>query len=232
MSQIHPSHRKSPTESEPIAAGPLDVSSERPTVLWLVRHAEVEAAYQGVFGGRIDMELSPRGRRQAEALAAYLRRTTFDALYASPMKRVEQTLAPTLFDGMPRPVVVPELREVDFGDWTGLKWEEVQGQFGVSAFTWLDQLECGGIANAESSQTLRARLEPCLSQILKQHPGQQVLLACHGGVIRMLLAMLLQWPLPTMGALEVEYASVTRVVMLARRPQLQLLNFTPWREGL
>jgi bisphosphoglycerate-dependent phosphoglycerate mutase len=29
------------------------------TTLILIRHAEVEAAYQGVFGGTIDMNLSP-----------------------------------------------------------------------------------------------------------------------------------------------------------------------------
>ena len=36
---------------------------------WLIRHAEVETRYQKTFGGRIDMNLSPRGREQAEILA-------------------------------------------------------------------------------------------------------------------------------------------------------------------
>lgn len=207
-------------------------SQSLPTILWLIRHAEVEAAYQGVFGGRIDMGLSPRGRQQAAALAEYLQKTSFDALYASPMKRVEQTLAPALLNGMPKPIVVPELREVDFGDWTGLEWHEVQKKFGISAFDWLRQLECDGIANAESAQMLRGRLDPCLRQILDNHPGQQVVVACHGGVIRMLLAILLEWPLPKMAALEVDYASVTRVSVLPRGAQVQLLNFTPWRECL
>ena len=48
------------------------------------------------------MNLSPNGRRQAKILADYLRRKTIDAIYASPMKRVQQTLAPTLKSERPR----------------------------------------------------------------------------------------------------------------------------------
>src|SRR5512137_1878921 len=83
------------------------------TRLYLIRHAEVEARYQGVFGGRIDMELSPRGHQQAAALAGYLKHKTFDAIYASPMKRVQQTLSPCLTNGAPKPVILPKLHEVD-----------------------------------------------------------------------------------------------------------------------
>src|ERR1041385_6288992 len=100
----------------------------RPTQLVLIRHGEVEAAYQRVFGGRIDMNLSPRGHEQAAALAKWLARHPLNAVYASPMKRVQQTLAPFTDNSnwSSRTVTVPGLREVDFGDWTGLSWEAVK----------------------------------------------------------------------------------------------------------
>jgi broad specificity phosphatase PhoE len=196
----------------------------------LIRHAEVEARYQGVFGGRIDMGLSPRGHQQAAAVAKYLHQRPLSAIYASPMKRVQQTLAPLLVNGAPKPVSLPDLREVDFGDWTGLAWGEVQAKFGISAFAWLEQLECGGIANAESAETLQDRVEPCLRQILADHGGQQVAIVCHGGIIRMLLGILLRWPLARMGAFEIAYASLTQVLVQPHKAELQLLNFTPWRE--
>jgi broad specificity phosphatase PhoE len=201
-----------------------------PTRLLLIRHAEVEARYQGVFGGRIDMGLSPRGHQQAAAVAKYLYQRPLSAIYASPMKRVQQTLAPMLVNGAPKPVILPDLREVDFGDWTGLAWDEVQAKFGISAFAWLEQLECDGIANAESAETLQDRVEACLRQILSDHGGQQVAIVCHGGIIRMLLGILLRWPLARMGAFEIEYASLTQVLVQPDKAELQLLNFTPWRE--
>src|SRR5437899_2720811 len=167
-----------------------------PTSLFLLRHAEVEARYQRIFGGRIDMDLSPRGHEQAAALAGYLQTKRFDAIYASPMKRVQQTLAPLVNGGAAyAPVIMPGLREVDFGDWTGLGWEQVHAKFNVSAFKWLQQLEQAAIPNAENGETFRARVEPCLREILGAHPGQSVAIACHGGTIRMILSILLELPL-------------------------------------
>ncbi len=198
--------------------------------LWLVRHAEVALDYQGVFGGRIDMALSPRGHRQAAALAAHLRQVALDALYASPMKRVQQTVAPMLVNGSPRPTILPELREIDFGDWTGLSWAEVEKRYGVSAFSWLEQLEAEAMPGAECAKALRGRLEPPLRQILARHAGQQVAIVCHGGVIRMLLSMLLEWPLPRFSAVEINYASITRVAVSEGESCLRLLNFIPWRD--
>jgi broad specificity phosphatase PhoE len=198
--------------------------------LWLIRHAEVEEKYHNVFGGRIDMDLSPRGREQALALANYLRGTAIDAFYASPMKRVHQTLASLLGNGTPQPTILHDLREVDFGDWTGLHWDEVDAKYGVSALAWLEQLECGGIPNAECARTLRKRVEPCLKHIFAENQGNQVAIVCHGGVIRMLLSILLDWPLPRLSAIEIEYASLTQVQWIPPVAKLQMVNFAPWRD--
>ena len=200
------------------------------TRLFLIRHAEVEARYQGVFGGAIDMDLSPRGRQQALALAGYLRLISFDAVYASPMKRVQQTLAPVAANGIPSPIVRPEFREMDFGIWTGLAWEETQTRFGISAWSWLDQIEAGAIPKAENGATVRARVEPPLHSLLRSHSGQSIAIFCHGGIIRVILSILLQLPLPRTAMFEVDYASITKVLWPAAKPRLELVNFTPWRD--
>lgn len=200
------------------------------TRLFLIRHAEVEARYQSVFGGRIDMNLSSRGHEQAAKLAEFLRRKKFDAIYASPMKRVQQTLAPLLNNGAPRPVLQPELREVDFGDWTGHGWNAVKDRFGASAFEWLQHLERGSIPNAEPAGDWRARVEPCLREMLGRHPGQAVAAFCHGGTIRMVLSILLELPLSRMSMFEFDYASVSEIEWQPHRTEIQLLNYTPWRE--
>jgi len=222
--------KQSTTQTAKLMSPPTTPRSD--TRLWLIRHAEVEANYQGVFGGRIDMGLSPRGHEQAAALATYLRSKTVHAIYASPMKRVQQTLQPWVVNGVPRPTIVPDLQEVDFGVWTGLGFGQVQTQFGVSAWQWLEQLESAAIPKAECGAAFRARLEPCLRQIIRDHPGERVAIACHGGVIRMLLAILLDVPLSRTGAFQVEYASLTQVRLRPEQTELQLLNFTPWREIL
>lgn len=201
-----------------------------PTRLFLLRHGEVEERYHRVFGGRIDMELSPRGHEQAKALAEFLRRRPIDVIYASPMRRAQQTLAP-LAGHCSRPAVTrPEFREVDFGDWTGLTWEQVRSRYQASAFDWLDKIEHAQIENAETGQTFRARVEPALRQIVRDHAGQSVAIVCHGGVIRMMLSILLDWPLPRMASFEIDYASLTQVEHHTHKTEVTLLNFAPWRD--
>lgn len=206
--------------------------TEPTTRLLFLRHAEVEAAYHRVFGGRIDMALSPLGHEQARALAEYVvRKFPVDALYASPMQRVRLTLAP-LLQRCPhlQPVTQDGLREVDFGAWTGLRWEEIKTRFGVTAFDWLDHLERGTMPEAEPEELFRGRVEKVLRLILAEHPGKTVAVACHGGVIRMALAILLELPLHKMTHLEIDYASLTWIDCIGRKREMQLQNLTPWRD--
>ena len=200
------------------------------TRLLLIRHAEVESRHQHTFGGRIDMNLSARGRAQAKSLAGYLHDKTFDAIYASPMKRVQQTLAPLLKNGAPTPTILPGLCEVDFGDWTGFNWEEVRKKFGVHPYDWLDEIELGAVPNGETGVQFRVRVESCLFEVIRRHPGGTAAIFCHGGVIRMMLAILLELPLPKTNSFEIEYASVTRVALHPHLNEIELLNFTPWRD--
>ncbi|MBI4659947.1 MAG: histidine phosphatase family protein [Verrucomicrobia bacterium] len=237
---------------------------DSPIRLFLIRHAEVEARYQRVFGGRIDMDLSPAGHGQAQALAEHLAQVTFDAIFASPMKRVRQSLAKLIERQNPPPVFIEELREVDFGAWTGLTWDEVRAQFNVSAFQWLDQLDRGLIAGAEPSAAFRQRIQAALEKIFKHSKDlaeqsanvpqespltpslsprrgegvrrqqglkfRSVAVVCHGGVIRMMLALLLDLPLTKMAGFDIDYASVTVVERFPHKTEVRLLNFAPWRD--
>ena len=202
------------------------------TRLVLIRHAEVETRYQKTFGGKIDMDLSPRGHEQARVLAGFLRAKEIAAVYASPMKRVRQTLAPFLNNGAPPATVLPDLREVDFGDWTGMNWERVCRKFNLLTHDWLEHVERGVPPNGENGAQFRARVEPCLRHIIKKHPSRTVAVFCHGGVIRMILAILLKIPLARTNMFEIEYAGVSQIALYPSHAEIELLNFTPWREAL
>jgi broad specificity phosphatase PhoE len=205
--------------------------SATPTRLLLVRHAEVERTYHKIFGGKIDMNLSPRGHQQAGILAKFLQARKLDAVYASPMKRVQQTIAPYLSNGAPKQAIVQDLREVDFGGWTGLNWEQVAEKFNLLTHDWLDHIEQGMVPNGETGTQFRERIEPCIHQIIARHPGKTVGVFCHGGVIRMILSILLDMPLPNTNIFEIEYAGMTQIALWPKHAEIELLNFTPWRDA-
>jgi broad specificity phosphatase PhoE len=203
---------------------------DNPTRLYLLRHGEVETRYHRVFGGTIDMDLSPLGQEQVQALADYFQRHPPHVMYASPMKRAQQTVAPlSRLTGL-APIQLEGLREVDFGAWTGLSWDQVYERFKISAFDWITELERGSIAEAESTPAFRERVEGALNEILRDSPHREIAVVCHGGVIRMALSVLLDIPFTKMSAFDVEYASITKVLLRPNKREVELLNFTPWRD--
>ncbi|MCW0219250.1 MAG: histidine phosphatase family protein [Prosthecobacter sp.] len=202
---------------------------KHPTQLYLIRHGEVEERYHKVFGGsRIDMGLSPLGQKHASAVATWLENTALYAIYASPMLRVQQTLAPLSEAKGLNPIIIPSLREVDFGDWTGYHWEGVKEHFGVSAFDWLEIIESAGIPNGESAAEVAHRVEPALIKILHDNPHKKVAIFCHGGIIRVILALMLGQPLKHMAHFNIEYGSISVVEVQPEKKhafEIELLNF-------
>lgn len=202
-----------------------------PTQLYFIRHGEVEEKYHKVFGGsRIDMALSPLGLKQADAVAAWLTDTKLDKIYASPMQRVRQTLAPTASQRGMEPEFMPGLREMDFGDWTGHRWDQVQSIFGVSAFDWLEIIEANSIPSGETIDSLKSRVQECLLRIVNAHPHQKVAVFCHGGIIRVMIALLLDMPLSRMAHFNIEYGSISVVELQPEKKhavEIELLNFQP-----
>lgn len=204
-----------------------------PTQLYLIRHGEVEAPYHKVFGGcRIDMNLSPHGHHQAVALDAWLADTKLDAVYASPMRRVQQTMAPLLARRPMEPILMPDLREIDFGDWTGHTWAGIHEHFGINAFDWLEVLDGVGIPQGETALQLTDRVRPCLRRVLHENPHRKAAVVCHGGIIRVILSLLLTLPLAKMAHFNIEYGSVTVVEINPEKKhavELELLNYHPWK---
>ncbi len=204
---------------------------KHPTRLYFIRHGEVEERYHRIFGGsRIDMALSPLGHLHARALAEWFGDSPLDAVYVSPMQRARLTASPLLDARRLQPVVLEDLREVDFGDWTGYGWHDIQAKFGVVAYDWLEMLETGGIPNGETAACLKARVRPCLQRVVEENPHRSVAVVCHGGIVRVMLALLLEMPLAHMAHFNIDYGSVTLVELQPGKRhalEVELLNFCP-----
>ena len=198
----------------------------------LLRHAEVELACRGTFCGHQDVNLSENGRNQSIDIAPFLADSGIEAVFSSPMKRVQQTIDPTLKRlRLRHHSVIHDLREVDFGSWTGVKWQDIDDRPDFSPANWMQHLENGEIDDAEPLEDFRDRVDKALETILTPPVPGNLLIASHGGVIRMILSLLLDLPFSRMDCFEADYASVTEVHIHADgRRSIKLLNFRPWKE--
>jgi broad specificity phosphatase PhoE len=121
---------------------------------------------------------------------------------------------------------------MDFGKWTGHRWESIQSEFGVSAYDWLDIICAGELPEGESAADLIQRVQPSLQRIIDGSAGQTCAVYCHGGIVRVMLSLLLEIPLQKLARVEIDYASVTTVRFREheRHPLIvEQMNFCAWR---
>jgi len=151
------------------------------TRMLLVRHGQSEWNALGRWQGQADPPLTPLGRQQART--AVERLGAVDLIVSSDLDRALTTAA-ILAEGLGvGPVLVePRLRERSAGEWSGLTRDEIDQQWpGYLA----QHLRPPGF---EPDEVLAARTRAALDDIAATHPGAEVLVVSHGGVVYVLEA--------------------------------------------
>ena len=127
--------------------------------IYLIRHEEPEM--RGRFIGRTDPPLTVAGR---QAAIAKLTCVNVAAIYVSPLRRALET-AQAIRCGV-EPVVIDELAEIDFGEWEGLTWQEIQSRWPDAACRkvedWLGVTAPGG----ETWTDFCSRIDRALNVVL------------------------------------------------------------------
>ncbi|MFF3019950.1 bifunctional RNase H/acid phosphatase [Streptomyces sp. NPDC057939] len=201
-----------------------------PATFVLLRHGETALTPQKRFSGSggTDPELSPAGRRQAEAVAAALAsRGTVQAVVSSPLRRCRET-AQAVADRLGLPVTVEEgLRETDFGAWEGLTFAEVRERFPDDLQAWLDSPKAAPTGGGESFATVTRRVSATRDRLLAAHAGRTVLLVTHVTPVKTLVRLALGAPPESLFKMELSAASLSAVAYYADgNASVRLLNDT------
>jgi len=165
-----------------------------PPCIDLLRHGEAEGG--ACFRGRRDDPLSERGRRQMAAALADLAGWggDWDAVVTSPRRRcLEPARACAEARGLPLRVL-PGLAELDFGQWEGRSVTEIQAEDGARLAAFWDDPWAHPPPGGEPLEAFAARVEAAWEGLLGRPPGARLLVFTHGGVLRLLLARLLDLP--------------------------------------
>jgi len=195
--------------------------------LFLVRHGETLWNHALRYQGHADVPLSRSGMDQARALAKRLAAQRFAAFYASDLQRAYAT-ARILAEPHGATVhKVPELREINFGDWEGLTREEIIKLYPDLSRQWWSRPFDTRLPNGETLNEVAARAAGALQKIAVRHPDDQVVVVAHGGTIRAGIARLINMDLNQYWRLRQDNAALNIVEMFAPgRAQLLLFNDT------
>lgn len=209
-------------------AGPADLGT--PTTFVLLRHGETPLTPEKRFSGSggTDPALSEKGLwqagRAAEELAA---RGTIQAIVSSPMQRTRQT-ADAVGAKLGLDVRIEEgLRELDFGDWEGLTFAEVQERHPDDLAAWLGSAKAKPTGGSESFTTLAHRTGVARDKILARYSGKTVLVVSHVSPIKTLVRLALGAPPDSLYRMELSAASFCAVQYYADgNASVRLLNDT------
>jgi len=158
--------------------------------LLFIRHAETDMA--GTFCGHSDPELNARGRVQVCELISRLPTEMIGMVYTSDLRRARTTamaIAEVFGVGFH---VRSALREINFGRWEGLPWEEIERRDEAYARRWIAEYPRVPAPDGESFDDFERRVlaEVNLLSLEAQVGDCRVAVVTHAGVLRTVLRAL------------------------------------------
>jgi len=197
--------------------------------LILIRHGDLGEGCRGRYIGRTDTPLSPEGRRQAKALAAPLARLGEARYLRSPLLRSRETAGLALAGvGIE---IDTDLREIDFGRWEGMTFDEIAAADRVAVDRWAALEEDFAFPGGEEIRAFRGRIGAAAGRIAAVRSGTVVTFT-HGGVIRLLICHFLGLEARDYLLFDIGTASITELRVEDGRGVLTRLNDRHHLEGL
>lgn len=181
--------------------------------IYLVRHGQpdIGAGKRHICLGRKDLPLSHEGEKQAERLARYFTGKTIDAVFSGPLQRCMRTAEILIQKSGHEKLdiqVLPELTEVDTGDWDGLEFSEIRKNYPMEYEARGKRMGRYVIPGGESFEMAGARFSEAFDELIGRSTGD-ILIVSHAGVIRAFLCGLLGIDIDEIGTIQIPYASVT-----------------------
>lgn len=159
-------------------------------VLHFVRHGQTDSNGKGEYlGRRTDSELSLDGIRELIALREDYEYPAVELVYSSPLHRCLQT-ADLIYPDR-RIMLVDELAEMDFGDYEGKTFDELQSR--PDFRRWLTDSRTQSPPNGETGEVFLQRIQAAVAAILEHMMQNEIFEAAvvtHGGVIATLMTTL------------------------------------------
>jgi len=183
------------------------------TRLVLVRHGEPVGGRR-FRGDRVDDPLSDTGWQQLETRMQTLADrggADWNVVVTSPLLRC-RNYAEAYADRYDLPVVVdPDLREIGFGPWEGLRHAEIPARYPDQHAAFVADPVNGRPPGSEPMEGFFERVARGLERIERNHAGQSAVIFCHAVVMRAACAWVMGAPMAAVARVETEYAAAMAI---------------------
>jgi alpha-ribazole phosphatase/probable phosphoglycerate mutase len=150
--------------------------------LVFIRHGETDMA--GRFCGHSDPGLNPAGESQVIRLAEEVAMLGIGRIYSSDLRRASQTAIAIAQHSGVCVDYLPALREISFGLWEGLHWQEIEDRFPKEADRWLREFPLQNAPGGETYTDFTARVEAVIALLPEAAAGKTTAIVTHRGVMR------------------------------------------------
>lgn len=181
------------------------------TEILLIRHGETTWNVSGKVQGCTDIPLSDNGYYQAELVSKRLT-NCFDIMYSSPLKRAKETANIICSNTNIKPITLNEIREINFGEWEGLDFSEINKLYPNEFSLWLNDKNNAPLIGGDKSIKLASiRAKNCLYNVIKQNANKRIAIVAHGGIIKATLIGLFNWDMTMYHKLSIGNTSVSKL---------------------
>jgi len=174
--------------------------------VYLIRHTKPQIG-KGICYGQTNIPLMKSFHKEAKVVATTLPKN-IDIVFSSPLSRCMQ-----LAKYIPAKNFISDKRllEMNFGDWEMEKWDAIDQTI---LSVWMKYFVTMRVPNGENFIDLYNRVNSFFNELTLRN-YKKVAIVTHAGVIRCLVAKLLELPYSESFTISVEYSSVKKLLLNA-----------------
>lgn len=191
-----------------------------------VRHGETSWNHVKKYQGHSDISLNEKGLQQAQGVAKRLASENISAIYSSDLTRAVQTAEAIAKQHSLYPATLPALREINFGLWEGLTYQQIMAAWPDLLSTMYTKPGKVLIPGGESFYQVQKRVRKALATCIAAHQNESIVIVSHGGTMRVALCNALGLSLEKMWSLRQDSTGINIIEYFSEMTVVSLMNDT------
>lgn len=202
------------------------------TRIYIIRHGETSWNLETRAQGMTNIKLSDKGILQAKYLAKRMKNYNIDVIYSSDLDRALST-AEMIAREYEYPVnIIPELREMSFGNWEGLTNQEIQSKYKEAYTVWRNKPHEAVIPGAENLVDVQKRGLQALHRLVSENQNKNIAIISHGTAIKAILLGLMDIDLSYFYKIRQDNTCINLIEFKDYGPVIVTLNDTAHLENI